>query len=389
MFRFNMLRHSLSQFCNKSTVLTSPVPSKPISCHFGIDQKFQFKIFIPISSSTLHGHASVGVDHAGSVIVATVAVLTVVVRFVGVGVVQGNSIGLGLLLLHGGVGHLLGLVVGDGVVHHGGHGGGHGDRGHGDRVTGFRFHGDNFLNVVVFFLVVGLLGCSDGRGGAGTLWWGDRVSLLWLSGWGRAGDFGRLTFRFGVTGGIVLGESFHAEIFSNGQEAVELLLGDVDLSHVHEVEHTEQLLVLDPLQVEEGVLVGVAPEHVPEEWGACGQDDLVSLDLGIITGESHIKEVFFLPQFTEGNTDISLEIIPAETEFLRRPHIEAKNSLKNTRNDSSSYFFVKNSPDFSKFLTGASCLPVGITYCLHFVAVQAVSNFKVLEIFQIFQEQQI
>jgi len=73
----------------------------------------------------------------------------------------------------------------------------------------------------------------------------------------------------------------------------------------------------------------VAPENVPEEGRACRQDDFVSLDLGIITSESHVEKVFLLPQFSEGNTNVSLKIVPTETEFLRRPHFEAQSTLKN------------------------------------------------------------
>jgi len=72
--------------------------------------------------------------------------------------------------------------------------------------------------------------------------------------------------------------------------------------------------------------VWVASEHIPEEWRACRQNDFVSLDLRIITGESHVEKVFLLPQLTEGNTNVCLKIVPAETEFLRRPHIEAQST---------------------------------------------------------------
>merc|ERR1711892_1662418 len=66
-----------------------------------------FQIFVSISPSTLHGHSCVGVNHAGSVVVTTISVLAIVVRFVSVGIVQSNS--STLRLLHhrgvGGVGH--------------------------------------------------------------------------------------------------------------------------------------------------------------------------------------------------------------------------------------------------------------------------------------------
>ena len=62
--------------------------------------------FIAISStSTLDGEASVGVDHSAAVVVATVAVLAIVVGLVSIGVVlQGNLLltllpGCGVLLL--------------------------------------------------------------------------------------------------------------------------------------------------------------------------------------------------------------------------------------------------------------------------------------------------
>merc|ERR1711892_1270662 len=91
------------------------------------------RTFVPISSSTLHGHASVGVDHARSVIVATVTILAIVVRLISVRIVQGDSVSL-WLLLHRGVGDLLSLVVGYGLDN-GGHGGGHCDWGHGHGIT--------------------------------------------------------------------------------------------------------------------------------------------------------------------------------------------------------------------------------------------------------------
>lgn len=40
---------------------------------------------------------------------------------------------------------------------------------------------------------------------------------------------------------------------------IQLLLSHIDLPLVHEVEHGEELPVLDPLEVEERVFVRVAP----------------------------------------------------------------------------------------------------------------------------------
>ena len=47
---------------------------------------------------------------------------------------------------------------------------------------------------------------------------------------------------------------------------------------------------------------------------------LVGLNLGIITGERNIKEVLLFSQFSEGNTNVRLEVVPAEAKFLCGPH---------------------------------------------------------------------
>jgi 4-hydroxy-3-methylbut-2-en-1-yl diphosphate synthase IspG/GcpE len=51
---------------------------------------------------------------------------------------------------------------------------------------------------------------------------------------------------------------------------------------VHEVEHTEKVMVGDASQVDEwmrvGMNPGLLPKHLLEEVRACTQDDLVSLE---------------------------------------------------------------------------------------------------------------
>jgi len=68
------------------------------------------------------------------------------------------------------------------------------------------------------------------------------------------------------------------------------------------------------------MLVRVLPQDGPEEWGAGGQDQFVSLELLGTTTKCAVKEVFLLPDLSEGQTDVALEIIPAETKLLTRPH---------------------------------------------------------------------
>ena len=94
-------------------------------------------------------------------------------------------------------------------------------------------------------------------------------------------------------------------------------LSHIHLSLVHEVENREQLLVLDALEVEEGMLVGIPAKDVPEERTASREDDLVSLHLGIITGESDIKEVLLLAEFSESDADVGLEVVPPQAKLLR------------------------------------------------------------------------
>ena len=79
---------------------------------------------------------------------------------------------------------------------------------------------------------------------------------------------------------------------------------------VHEVEHRQQLLVLDALEVEEGVLVGIPAEDVPEEGTASRENDFVSLHLRIIAGEGDVEEVLLLAEFAESDADVGLEVVP-------------------------------------------------------------------------------
>ena len=73
--------------------------------------------------------------------------------------------------------------------------------------------------------------------------------------------------------------TFHSELFSNSKEGVEVVLGDVDLTMVHEVEHALHVPVGDSLQVEhQGTLLTsrlVSSQHRTEERTACRKDHLV------------------------------------------------------------------------------------------------------------------
>ena len=56
-----------------------------------------------------------------------------------------------------------------------------------------------------------------------------------------------------------MSESLHLEFFCHRQERVELLLGNIDFSVVHEIEHGLKLTEPNTLEVEERVLVRILP----------------------------------------------------------------------------------------------------------------------------------
>ena len=64
---------------------------------------------------------------------------------------------------------------------------------------------------------------------------------------------------------VVLGEALHLQLLGHGQEGVELLLRYVHLAVVHEVEDGHEFSVVDALEVEERVRVGVPLQDGPEE----------------------------------------------------------------------------------------------------------------------------
>ena len=54
----------------------------------------------------------------------------------------------------------------------------------------------------------------------------------------------------------------------------------------------------------------ILSQDTAEEGRAGRQYHFVSLHLGIITGESDVKEVLLLAEFAECDTDVAFEVIP-------------------------------------------------------------------------------
>ena len=62
--------------------------------------------------------------------------------------------------------------------------------------------------------------------------------------------------------------------------------------------------------------MGVLLEDGPEEGRAGGQDELVCLDLPGTTAQGAVKEILLPSDLPEGNANVALKIIPAETKLL-------------------------------------------------------------------------
>ena len=110
--------------------------------------------------------------------------------------------------------------------------------------------------------------------------------------------------------------TFHSELLSNSKEGVEVILGDVDLTMVHEVQNSHQLLVLDTLQVEKGMLVLVSPENRFEEGRAGGEYHLVGEQLVIVAGEGNVEKIFVISKLLERSTDVGFKVVPTQTKLV-------------------------------------------------------------------------
>ena len=68
--------------------------------------------------------------------------------------------------------------------------------------------------------------------------------------------------------------------------------------------------------------MGVIPQDTSEEGRASRKDDFVGLHLTVTYRQGDIKEVFLFPDFSEGDADVALKVIPAKTELLARSHCD-------------------------------------------------------------------
>ena len=111
-------------------------------------------------------------------------------------------------------------------------------------------------------------------------------------------------------------QTLHLQLLSHGEERVELFLGNVDLTMVHEVQDSHQLLVLDTLQVEKGMLVLVSPENRFEEGGTGGEYHLVGEQLVIVAGEGNVEKIFVISKLLERSTNVGFKVVPTQTKLV-------------------------------------------------------------------------
>ena len=69
---------------------------------------------------------------------------------------------------------------------------------------------------------------------------------------------------------------------------------------IHKVEDRHKVDVFDALQVQQWMFMTVSFQDSPEEGGAGGENNLVRLDLIVVTGQGDVKKVFVLSEFPKG-----------------------------------------------------------------------------------------
>ena len=112
------------------------------------------------------------------------------------------------------------------------------------------------------------------------------------------------------------------ELLGGREEGREVLLVDVDLAAVHEVEYGRHVAVLDPVQEDHGLRVGVLLEHRSEERAAGGQDELVGPDGLSVGHQGDVEKVLVVSDLAEGPGDVGVEVVPLEAILLRGgPHL--------------------------------------------------------------------
>jgi hypothetical protein len=120
--------------------------------------------------------------------------------------------------------------------------------------------------------------------------------------------------------------------FSCSEQTVELLLGHIDLSPVHEVNQRPHFPKTHVFHENNWVLARVVTEKLFEIGAARGQDNLVALDHLSLASNRNVHEVLICQQFGKRILQVGLVAVPADAKLLGLgSHLKTKKQAVNTR----------------------------------------------------------
>ena len=93
-------------------------------------------------------------------------------------------------------------------------------------------------------------------------------------------------------------------------------LCNIDLSCVHELQNSSQVVERNILEDDNWVLGWVLLQQVLEVWRAGTENHLVSLGVLPLGGDCHIAKGFLISEMLEGGDHVCLKVIPPETKLL-------------------------------------------------------------------------
>ena len=93
-------------------------------------------------------------------------------------------------------------------------------------------------------------------------------------------------------------------------------LCNIDLSCVHELQNSSQVVERNVLQDDDWMLGWVLLQQVLEVWRTSAENHLVSLGVLSLSGNGHIAKGFLISEMLERGDHICLEVIPPEAKLL-------------------------------------------------------------------------
>ena len=122
----------------------------------------------------------------------------------------------------------------------------------------------------------------------------------------------------GTAGKSLISESFEFQFFSNFKEGIHIFLVNFCFSKVEKVQDGQQVLLMEPSEVDQWARMFDSLKHLIKEWTGGCQDNLVCLHLmTILTCQGHISELFLIFQTAKGTVDIFFEVIPLHPKLFR------------------------------------------------------------------------